>query len=97
MLDNLDENTNGCKEYIIKQTKICAPIEISPHVSLAPGQSISVACSGKPELGMGYPCEDSFSQTCKFTVTQEVNISIPMRFSAKAEIENASIACSLEQ
>lgn len=79
----------GCEKVGYQYLDISVPIEVRPNVTV--GQ-IEAECCGEPTVS----CRGSAGNTCEITVTQRINLSLPIRYGITACKGDDKIGCSSE-
>ena len=83
----------ACETVNYHKSKVSVPVEIEPFATV--GQ-ITTRCNGAPIITPGEPhgCEHS-DHCCKFVITQEVTVAIPIAFGARTAIGDEIVECML--
>lgn len=83
----------ACDTVNFHKSKVSVPVEIEPFAKV--GQ-ISTKCQGKPIITPGEICDhNKCDKTCKFVITQEIVVAIPISFGAKTIIGEEVIECMM--
>ncbi len=83
----------ACDTVNFHKSKVSVPVEIEPFAKV--GQ-ISTKCHGKPIIIPGDLCDhNKCDKTCKFVITQEITVAIPISFGAKTVIGDEVIECMM--
>jgi hypothetical protein len=81
------ECSKNCEKVVHQKAKITLPVEIEPFVITG---NIKTKCCGSPKIIEEHcGCKDG----CQFLITQEICVSIPVRFGAVTETKEVCIEC----
>lgn len=81
---------DGCVKTGYHYADIRVPLELKPHTALG---DMSVECCGEPTVD----CRERKSDnTCEVTITQKVNIKIPIRYQVTACMGESVMNCDGE-
>lgn len=81
-------------DTITQRVKVCMPVCINPYAKAGMPQ---IECR-EPAVGeMGVPCRGVKDGSCEFTVTQMLEIEIPIRFGAEAETGGTYVTCGCRE
>jgi len=85
--DNDDcDNKEDCFEIQACERKTCRAFDVSVPVTITPfatPEEPEVECKGELEVSPGHKKCESEDNSFKFTITQRINIEIPIKFSAE--------------
>ncbi|MBS6194928.1 MAG: hypothetical protein KH828_05040 [Clostridiales bacterium] len=79
----------GCDKVFFQRTNVCVPVTVKPFAT--PGEA-NVRCCGRPVVASRDTCPGT-NESCKFTVTQELCIEIPITFGADVMTGDARVQC----
>lgn len=73
------------------ETTVRLPVRVCPFAD--PG-TVVVECSGAHTIESGYnTCTGNINGSCEFTISQTMNIGIPVVFGASVQIGDAYVEC----
>ncbi len=83
----------ACETVNYHKSKVSVPVEIKPFAKV--GQ-ISTKCNGEPRIIPGeMPSHEKSDRCCKFIITQEVTVAIPIAFGARTAVGDEIVQCML--
>lgn len=86
--DGLSCPLSGCSRTGIQCVNVTAPVVLAPTVAVGTPQ---VTCQGSPVV---ICTTDSSGTTCSVTLTQQVCVSIPVRYGVSLTSEEPTIGCA---
>ncbi|MGI5852184.1 MAG: hypothetical protein ACOX77_08770 [Caldicoprobacterales bacterium] len=82
------QNTStGCETIVHETVCVQGTVTITPDLMSGPSRSF---CVGPPIIG---ECPGELARTCTFTVSQNICVQIPLRFSATASAVSNGVVC----
>jgi hypothetical protein len=70
---------------------VCLPVAVSPYAVTGP---IKIKCCGEPVVSsFCNRCRGKVNETCEFTISQKINVEIPVEFGATVNIGETFIEC----
>lgn len=78
-----------CEKIFFQKANVCVPVTVTPFAT--PGET-NVTCCGRPIVSPQHVCAGN-DVSCKFTVTQELCIAIPITFGADVVTGEAKVEC----
>lgn len=73
-----------CEALGYQTANVCVPVTIKPYATAG---STTTKCCGKPCVTPGIcGCRGTRNGTCIFTISQCINVSVPVNYGAKATI-----------
>jgi len=91
--DGLDCDPDGvCRRVIRQRATISVPICIAPVVYT---QGASAQCWGPPSFTPIGPCHTVVEGCCRFIMSQNICVTVPVEFSAEAITGEPSIRCHI--
>lgn len=83
-----EETTNGCNKVGTQCVNITAPMTLTPTAAVG---TITVTCQGSPSV----TCVTNDEGTaCTLTMTQQVCVSVPIRYGVTTTTGEATIGCA---
>lgn len=83
----MDDFNKCCETVSHHYADISLPVELSPHASVG---KIETECCGKPIIR----CKEARRHnTCEITITQKIQIKIPIKYGAKICPGKPEISC----
>ena len=79
---------NGCSRVGTQCVNVAAPMSFSPTVVVG---TPAVACQGTPVITC---VTDPGGTSCTVTMTQQVCVSVPVRYGVELAAEDPTIACA---
>ncbi|HZK01242.1 MAG TPA: hypothetical protein VFC96_00085 [Anaerovoracaceae bacterium] len=83
---------NNCRKEIDCPTRVCVPVSVTPYAEQG---TTTAVCCGPPVITYGTPCSGVENGSCNFTVTQNINVSIPIEFGANSFMGSPFVECQL--
>lgn len=85
------ESLETCEAVGYQTATVCVPVTVKPFAHA--GIPSTFCCNG-PRITPGEePCPGTVNGSCKFTMTQDVCVAVPIKFGAKTEIGDPSVDC----
>lgn len=79
---------NGCNKVGTQCVDITAPLTLTPTATVG---TVTVACQGSPVITCVTSADGS---SCTVTMTQQVCVSVPVRYGVNTTASEPSIACA---
>ena len=79
---------NGCDRTVVQCVDISAPVTLSPNTSIG---TPTATCQGQPTVTC---TTDAAGTSCEVIMTQQVCVSIPVRFGVALTSEEPTISCA---
>ena len=76
---NSDIDTHSCHKTVCRAFDVSVPVTTTPF---AVPMKHKVKCTGKSMITPGHQCCESKNNRIKFTITQRINVDIPINFGA---------------
>lgn len=82
---------NGCPTVSYQDVNVCVPVTIKAYGEIGTAKT---QCLGKAIVSCGSDdCTEKSGNVCKFTISQNLRVEIPVMFDAKAEAGEAIVDC----
>nr|WP_325298286.1 hypothetical protein [uncultured Dysosmobacter sp.] len=79
---------NGCNKVGTQCVDVSAPLTLTPTASVG---TVTVACQGVPDITC---VTDAGGASCTVTMTQQVCVSVPIRYGVTLTSGEPTIACA---
>lgn len=81
----------ACESINYHKARVSIPVEIKPFSEIGP---VCAKCNGRPQIIPGdIECYKHSDKCCKFIISQEVTVAIPVEFGAKTIVGDEYIEC----
>lgn len=80
-----------CTSVASRKAKVCLPISIKPY---AETDSPIITCCGDPVIRQCHCCHGEIDKSCDFTLTQTIQIDIPVEFGASMIVGDTYVCCN---
>lgn len=95
MYESNDLETQTCPTVNRHKTAVNLPVCISPFAIPGP---VTVECAGEPVITSGYDrCCGTINGGCEYTISQTLNIDIPVVFGANVRVGDTYVNCNPQQ
>ena len=85
------EDLETCEAVGYQPATVCVPVIVTPY---AYAGIPSTTCCGNPIITPGAEtCDGTVNGSCKFTMTQDICVAVPVKFGAKTAVGNPSVDC----
>lgn len=83
--------TEKCEATGFQKASVCVPVTVTPFAIAGTPKTF---CCGAPVITSGTDvCKGTVNGSCKFTMTQEVCVKVPVEFGARTVVGNPSVDC----
>jgi len=82
----------NCNRTIECPTRVCLPVAVTPFVVQG---TTTTTCNGQPTITPGNSCSGVENGTCAFTVTQNIDISIPIELGSESSVGPPYVQCMI--
>lgn len=83
--------SDSCPTIGYQEVSVCVPVEVKPYAEIG---EIETICLGESIVVSGGECKGKpKDSTCKFTITQKIQVAVPVTFGAETEVGEAGIDC----
>jgi len=79
---------NGCNKVGTQCVNVTAPMTLTPTAAVG---TVTVACQGTPVITCAV---DETGSSCTVTMTQQVCVSVPVRYGVTLSSEEPTISCA---
>lgn len=79
--------TGGCNKVGTQCVRVTAPLVLTPAAAVG---TVTVSCQGSPEISC---VTDASGSSCTVAMTQEVCVSVPIRYGVALATGEPTIAC----
>ena len=84
----------GCPAVGQREVEVCIPVEIIPFVKVG---SVKTKCCGEPVIKNGdCHCQGKKNGTCSFTISQTLNVEVPIFFGANTQVGDMFVDCACD-
>ena len=87
----LEAEDQTCAAAAYQLATVCVPVTVTPYAIV--GTTITKCC-GDPVVTPGKnTCEGAKNGSCVFTITQDVCVTVPVEFGARAAVGDSYVSC----
>lgn len=84
-----------CPAEAFVRARVCVPVTVTPFVNPLPTTTL---CCGNPIVApippdTPTPCPGTRNGSCRFTITQDICIRVPIEFGATTEVDDPFVQC----
>ena len=83
-----EDLSNACNKLVTQCVDVTAPVILQPTASLG---TVTVACQGAPTVTC---CTDPAGTICTVTLTQQVCVTMPVRYGVTLSSGEPTISCA---
>ncbi|HJB17368.1 MAG TPA: hypothetical protein IAA05_15250 [Candidatus Blautia excrementipullorum] len=90
-----DIDKKECSAVGCQTVDVCIPVTVKPFGSVG---NVKTHCEGKPVIthGCGH-CPGTPNGVCEFTISQRLQVEVPVIFGARAEVGDAHVNCGYKK